>query len=162
VVKVSSPMSVGSWLQGGFPVSAAVPAAAEVAELAQDVVPLPNVVHRILRTAAGPAGTVSAVLGGPLAGYTGGRLSATSCPTWIGAETHLSDVGVASASLAAGGTALLTAPVENAAPARALAMAGVVGDLAMGRTMEDNMEPEHVKRLQQGKPAKLMKASEYL
>lgn len=162
VFKVSSPMSLGSWLLGGFSVSAAVPAAAEVAELAKDVVPLPNVVHRILHTAAGPAGIVSAVLGGPLAGYTAVLLSDTSNPTWNGAQKHLPYVFVASASLAAGGTAMITTPVENAAPARALAMAGVVGDLAMVRTMEDNMEPEHVKHLQQGKPGKLMKVSEYL
>ena len=162
VFKASSPMNMGSWLLGGFSGAAAVAAASEAAEMTKNVLPLPNVVHRVLHTAAGPAGIVSAVLGGPLAGYTAVLIADTSNPTWNGAKKHLPYVFVASASLASAGTAMITTPVANAGPARALALAGVAGDLAMVRVMEDNMEPEHVKHLKEGKPGKLMKASEYL
>ena len=105
VFKASSPMNMGSWLLGGFSGAAAVAAASEAAEMTKNVVPLPNVVHRVLHTAAGPAGIVSAVLGGPLAGYTAVLIADTSNPTWNGAKKHLPYVFVASASLASGGTA---------------------------------------------------------
>lgn len=162
VFKLTSPMSMGSWLLGAFAGASAIPAASEAAQLTKNVVPLPNVVHRVLHTAAGPAGIVSAVLGGPLAGYTAVLIADTSNPTWNGAKKHLPYVFVSSASMAAAGTAMITTPVDAAAPARTLALAGVVGDLAATHIMEDNMEPEHVKHLKEGKAGKLMKASEYL
>src|SRR5699024_11702874 len=113
--KASSPMNMGSWLLGGFSGAAAVAAASEAAEIAKPRIPLPNVVHRVLHTAAGPAGVVSAVLGGPLVGDTAVLIADTSNPTWEDAKQHLPYVFVASASLEAGGTAMHTTPVANAA-----------------------------------------------
>ncbi|MCQ9675736.1 NrfD/PsrC family molybdoenzyme membrane anchor subunit [Corynebacterium sp. BF-R-2] len=160
VFKVTSPMSVGSWILGSFAGAAALPALVEADELVGGVVPAP--VRALLDQAAGPAGVVAGVLGGPLAGYTAVLLANTSNPTWNDAKKHLPYVFVSSASAAASGAAMVFTPVESAGPARALGMAAAASDLAATRTMEENMEPEPKRPLHEGVPGKLMKASEAL
>ncbi|MCG7276982.1 NrfD/PsrC family molybdoenzyme membrane anchor subunit [Corynebacterium singulare] len=160
VFKVTSPMSVGSWILGSFAGTAALPALVEADELVGGVVPAP--VRALLDKAAGPAGGVAGVLGGPLAGYTAVLLANTSNPTWNDAKKHLPYVFVSSASAAASGAAMVFTPVESAGPARALGMAAAASDLAATRIMEENMEPEPKRPLHEGVPGKLMKASEAL
>lgn len=160
VFKVTSPMSVGSWILGSFAGAAALPALVEADELVGGVVPAP--VRALLDKAAGPAGVVAGVLGGPLAGYTAVLLANTSNPTWNDAKKHLPYVFVSSASAAASGAAMVFTPVESAGPARALGMAAAASDLAVTRIMEENMEPEPKRTLHEGVPGKLMKASEAL
>lgn len=160
VFKVTSPMSIGSWILGSFASAAALTAAVEADELVGGV--LPAKVRGLLDKAAGPAGAVAGVFGGPLAGYTAVLLANTSNPTWNDAKKHLPYVFVSSASAAASGAAMVFTPVESAAPARALGMTAAASDLVATRIMEDNMEPEPKRPLHEGIPGKLMKASEAL
>ncbi|KHO29670.1 NrfD/PsrC family molybdoenzyme membrane anchor subunit [Corynebacterium minutissimum] len=160
VFKVTSPMSIGSWILGSFASAAALPAAVEADELVGGV--LPAKVRGLLDKAAGPAGVVAGVFGGPLAGYTAVLLANTSNPTWNDAKKHLPYVFVSSASAAASGAAMVFTPVESAAPARVLGMTAAASDLVATRFMEDNMEPEPKRPLHEGIPGKLMKASEAL
>ena len=70
VFKVTSPMSVGSWILGSFATAASLPALYEADKLTKQKLPLPRFARKALGAAAGPAGVVAGVLGGPLAGYT--------------------------------------------------------------------------------------------
>ncbi|WP_339017421.1 NrfD/PsrC family molybdoenzyme membrane anchor subunit [Corynebacterium hesseae] len=160
VFKVTSPMSIGSWILGSFASAAALPAVVEADALVGGV--LPKSLRRLLDTAAGPAGAVAGVLGGPLAGYTAVLLANTSNPTWNDAKKHLPYVFVSSASAAASGAAMVFTPVENAGAARVLGITAAATDLAATRVMEANMEPEPLRPLHEGTPGKLMKASEAL
>nr|WP_282439998.1 NrfD/PsrC family molybdoenzyme membrane anchor subunit [Corynebacterium simulans] len=162
VFKVTSPMSVGSWILGTFATASSLPALREADKLTKQKLPVPKFVRKALGAAAGPAGVAAGILGGPLAGYTAVLLGNTSNPTWNDAKQHLPYVFVSSASAAASGCAMVFTPVESAGPARALGMAAAASDLVMTKVMEENMEPETVAPLHNGTPGKLMKASEYL
>lgn len=160
VAKVSSPMSVGTWILTAYGPMAGVAAASEVAPL------LPR---RLRRGAVGRlapplgrgAGLVAAAVGPAVASYTAVLLSDTATPTWHAARRDLPFVFVGSASAAAGGMGLLLAPVDEAAPARRMAIAGAALDLAASRTMESDMgvsaEPLH-----HGHAGTLLKAAKAL
>ncbi|WP_293772132.1 NrfD/PsrC family molybdoenzyme membrane anchor subunit [uncultured Corynebacterium sp.] len=158
VFKLSSPMSVGSWILGSFAGSAALPAAAEAGKL----VGLPDAVQKPLNAAAGPAGIAAGVLGGPLASYTAVLLGDTSNPTWSDTRRHLPYVFASSAALASSGVAMATSSTQAAAPARVIAPIAAACDLAATRVMEKNMQPETVRHLHEGRPGALLRASEYL
>ena len=158
VFKVTSPMSIGSWILGAFASSAALPALVEADDLVGGVLPG----RRLIDVAAGPAGVLAGLLGGPLAGYTAVLLANTSNPTWNDARRHLPYVFVSSAAAASAGAAMVFTPVRSAGPARALGMGAAVSDLTATRIMEDHMEPEPKRPLHQGVPGRLMRASEWL
>ncbi|MFC7400752.1 NrfD/PsrC family molybdoenzyme membrane anchor subunit [Citricoccus sp. GCM10030269] len=160
-IKPSSPMSLGSWILAGFSTGAGVAAAADVDRLLGERLPL-GPLRGLLRAVETPAGVVAALLGAPLAGYTAVLLSDTALPTWNHAKDHLPFVFVSSASLAASGLAMITTPASQTAPARALAAAGVVGDVVATRVMEHQMDPVAVEPLTIGRPGTLMKWSERL
>lgn len=122
-VKLTSPMSVGTWILTGFS-AGAMPAA--VAEIAR-VVDLPGA--GLVRAVEMPASVVGAAFSPPLAAYTAVLLSDTATPTWHASYKQLPYLFVGSAAAASGGMAMtLTAP-RAAGPARAFAVAGVVADL---------------------------------
>jgi formate-dependent nitrite reductase membrane component NrfD len=108
-----------------------------------------------------PAGLVAGLTAPPVAAYTAVLLSDTATPSWHEAYRELPFVFVGSAAAASGGMGMLAAPVAEAGPARRLALAGAVCELAMERQMERSMgitaEPLH-----QGKAGKLMKAAKVL
>lgn len=158
VFKVTSPMSIGSWILGAFASSAALPALVEADDLVGGVLPG----RRLVAAAAGPAGVLAGLLGGPLAGYTAVLLANTSNPTWNDARRHLPYVFVSSAAAASAGAAMVFTPVHSAGPARSLGMGAAVSDLTATRIMEDHMEPEPKRPLHQGVPGTLMRASEWL
>lgn len=160
-VKLTSPMSLGSWLLAGFSTGAGVAAAAEVDRLTGEVLPL-GPLRGVLRAAEAPAGGVAALLGAPLAGYTAVLLSDTALPTWNDAKEDLPFVFVSSASIAASGLAMITTPVRETGPARALAVLGAVGDVVATRTMESRMDPVAVEPLTTGRPGMLVTWSERL
>jgi hypothetical protein len=111
VIKLTSPMSVGSWLLGGF-----VPAAGVAAACA-----LTGRLPRI-----GAAATVgSALLGPAVAAYTAALISDTAVPAWHDGYREMPFVFTGSAAMAAGGLGLLAAPPGETAPARILALAGL-------------------------------------
>ena len=98
VFKVTSPMSVGSWVLAGSGLTTTVAAARRVDRLGA----------RAGR--ARGARSPSAVLGLPLATYTAALLANTAVPVWHEARRTLPFVFAAGAATSAGAAALLTTP----------------------------------------------------
>jgi formate-dependent nitrite reductase membrane component NrfD len=132
--KVTSPMSVGSWILAGAGTSIA-----------------PVAVHawtgrfgrlaRLLRPVAG-------LLGLPLATYTGALIANTSIPVWHEARRELPFLFGAGAAASAGAALVIVTPVEAAGPARRLALCGAAAELTVESVMEHHLgelgEPYHV------------------
>jgi formate-dependent nitrite reductase membrane component NrfD len=160
VVKVTSPMSVGTWLLTAYGPFAAL---AAVAELRPH---LPRALRegrfgRALEASGRPAGLAAAVIAPTIASYTAVLLSDTATPTWHDANRHLPFVFAGSAAAASGGLGMIGAPASEAAPARRLAVGGAVLELTVAHRMEQAMgvtaEPLH-----EGHPGALLKASKAL
>ena len=160
VAKVTSPMSVGTWILTGYGPFAGLAAVAEGRGL------LPSrlrdgLVGKLLGVSARPAGLVAAVAAPAVASYTAVLLSDTATPTWHAAHRHLPFVFVGSASAASGGLGMIGAPVHEAGPARRLAVGGALLELAVEHKMERAMgitaEPLH-----HGHAGRLLKASKGL
>lgn len=160
VVKVTSPMSVGTWLLTLYGPFAGLAAAAELRDLLPRRV-REGQVGRLLGASGRPAGLVAAVVAPTIASYTAVLLSDTATPTWHDAHRHLPFVFVGSASAASGGLAMLGSPVAEAGPARRLAVGGALVELAVERRMEQAMgltaEPLH-----SGHAGSLVRASQLL
>jgi hypothetical protein len=122
VFKVTSPMSVGSWVLAGY-----VPAAGTAALCA--------LTGRLPRVgAAATAG--SALLGPAVASYTAALISNTAVPAWHDGYPEMPFVFVGSGAMAAGGLGLLAAPAGETAPARNLALLGAAMETAAFERME--------------------------
>ena len=116
VFKVTSPMSVGSWLLGAY-----VPAAGVAA--------LTALTGRM--RGVGNAATASAALLGPgIASYTAALISDTAVPAWHDGYPEMPFVFTGSGMMAAGGLGLLAAPLAQTAPARNLALLGAAMEAA--------------------------------
>jgi formate-dependent nitrite reductase membrane component NrfD len=116
VFKVTSPMSVGSWLLAGY-----VPAAGAAAATA--------LTGRLPRTGAA-ATAVAALLGPAVAAYTAALIGDTAVPAWHDGYREMPFVFTGSGAMAAGGLGLLAAPASESAPARHLALLGAAIELA--------------------------------
>jgi len=131
--KVTSPMSVGSWILSFNGATAAAAAAQEWLD-----VPIP------FGRAAKP---VAAALGLPLSTYTAALIANTAIPVWHEARRELPFVFAAGAAMSAGAAMVAASPVSCAAPARRLAVAGAVAELGIERFMESRLgslgEPYH-------------------
>ena len=162
-VKLTSPMSVGTWILSTYGPFAGLAAVSEVVGL------LPvgtyrgraGALLRLLRWAGRPAGVVAAATAPPVAAYTAVLLADTATPSWHEAYRELPFVFTASATAASGGLGLIGSPVAQNLPARRMALGGALVELAMERRMERSMgttaEPLH-----QGKAGALMKAASVL
>jgi formate-dependent nitrite reductase membrane component NrfD len=160
VVKVTSPMSVGTWLLSLYGPFAGLAAVSEARGMLPHRV-RDGLVGRLLGVSGRPAGLAAAVVAPTIASYTAVLLSDTATPTWHAAHRHLPFVFVGSASAASGGLGMIGAPVHEAAPARRLAVGGALLELAVEHKMEQAMgitaEPLH-----EGSAGRLMKASKGL
>lgn len=141
VAKPTSPMSVGSWLLAAYGPLAGLAAASELASLlpaahGSDASNLRSALFGRVRTAGTAAGLGAAVLGPAVAAYTGVLLGDTATPTWAEAGPDLPWLFVASAAAAAGGAALVAAPLGETSPAQRLALLGGVGELLGSRAVE--------------------------
>ena len=125
VFKVTSPMSVGSWLLSAYVPAAGVAAAAAVT-------------GRVPRL-GGLATAGAATLGPAVAAYTATLLSDTAVPAWHDGYRELPYVFVGSGATAAGGFGLLTAPLAESGPARNLALFGVGTELLALRRMRQRI-----------------------
>ena len=147
VFKVTSPLSVGSWILAPFSGLAGAAAASHVSGR------LPAV-GRL-------AGVGASVLGPPLATYTAALIADTAVPAWHEAHRELPFVFAGSAAAAAGGLAMIAAPHDEAAPARKLALGGAITELSMSHRMERKLgmlaEPYHT-----GKAGTLLKIAKGL
>ena len=158
VFKPTSPMSVGTWILTAYGPGNVVAGAAEVAKL------LPvrfGILSTLLDFAARPAGLAAAALAPAVASYTAVLLTDTATPAWHDAHRELPFVFVGSAAAASGGLGMLLAPVAEAAPARRLAVAGALAELAVEHRMERSMGLS-AETLHHGTPGRLMRASKVL
>jgi hypothetical protein len=132
--KLTSPMSVGSWVLVGAGSSISMAAL----DAWTNLVPA-----RVAR----PARAVAALLGLPLATYTAALVANTAIPVWHEARRTLPFVFGAGAAMSAGGAAIALTPPAAAAPARRLALggaaAGLVATEVMERQLGDHAEPYH-------------------
>ena len=122
VVKVTSPMNLGSWVllvNGGATTTAAL------LQLLGKWKPL-----RIA------ASIVAALAGPPLATYTGVLVADTAIPVWHEGRHELPWIFGASAVASAGAAAAIFVPPRDAGPARRLAIAGLLAEGALMQAME--------------------------
>jgi formate-dependent nitrite reductase membrane component NrfD len=159
-VKLTSPMSVGTWILSLYAPFAGTAAAAEAAGM------LPPrlrdaAVLRLLERLGGPAGVMAGLTAPPVAAYTAVLLADTATPAWHEAYRELPFVFTASAAAASGGLGILAAPREQSGPARRLAVGGAFVEMVAESRMERSMglaaEPLHV-----GRAGRLMRASRAL
>ncbi|MBK9101692.1 MAG: polysulfide reductase NrfD [Austwickia sp.] len=154
-VKLTSPMSVGSWILAGQGTFTSAAAACEVARF---VVPEGSRVARWLPPADRVASIGAALFAPPLAAYTAVLLSDTATPTWHEAYHELPYVFVASGLAAGAGAALVTTPPAECGPVRRLAVGAIAAELFALHRMERRMglvaEP-----LGQGRAGAWMRAS---
>jgi len=127
VFKVTSPMSVGTWLVSGYaPLALAAAASA--------------VTGRMPR--AGLAATAGAAALGPaVAAYTSVLLADTAAPAWHEAYRELPYLFVGSAATAAGGLGLLAVAPERARPAAQLAALGAAAELTAEQLLHRRLGP---------------------
>jgi Polysulphide reductase, NrfD len=159
--KLTSPMSLGSWILSSFSAGIGVAAASEIDRMTGDRLPL-GPLRPVLRAVEGPAGLEAAVFAPPLAVYTAVLLADTATPTWNAAHEDLPFVFVSSASLAASGLAMITTPVAETGPARKLAVLGVLGDVVAMKFMERRMDRVAAEPLHHGSPGQMLRWSERL
>jgi hypothetical protein len=119
--KVTSPMSVGSWIL--LAAGGSVPIAA--LDAWTGLVP-----------GAKYARQTAAVFGLPLATYTAALISNTAVPVWHKAHRLLPFVFGSGAAMSAGAATVALTPPGAAAPARRLALAGATAALATTELME--------------------------
>jgi DMSO reductase anchor subunit len=120
--KITSPMSVGSWVLAGSGTTTGLAA-----------------LHAMTGRLAGPARVgrpAAAALGLPLATYTGALLSQTAVPVWHEARRELPALFAAGAAASAGAAATAMTPVAHAGAARRLALLGAGAELALLRVMD--------------------------
>jgi formate-dependent nitrite reductase membrane component NrfD len=122
VVKVTSPMNIGSWV---LLVSGGASTTAAFLELVGRLKPL-KVLAEGVATVAGP----------PLVTYTGVLVADTAVPVWHDGRRELPWIFAASAAASAGAASCLFLEPEDAGPARRLAVAGVVAEGALMQLME--------------------------
>jgi formate-dependent nitrite reductase membrane component NrfD len=141
VLKVTSPLSVGSFILAPFASLAGAAAASQVT----------GRLPRLGRL----AGAGAAVFGGPLVTYTAALFANTAVPAWHTARKELPFVFAGSGAAAAGGLAMVALPASATAPAFRMALSGAALELAAVETMERQLgmvaEP-----YQQGKSGRLM------
>jgi DMSO reductase anchor subunit len=116
VFKVTSPMSVGTWLVSGYAPAAGVAAAAALT-------------GRLPRLGAAATAT-AALLGPAVAAYTAVLVSDTAVPAWHDGYPEMPFVFTGSAAMAAGGLGLLAGPTGESGPARSLALLGAAMETA--------------------------------
>jgi hypothetical protein len=145
--KVTSPMSVGSWILGASGATTTLAAAHQWTGM----FPGPA---RVARPAA-------ALLGLPLSTYTAALVANTAVPVWHEARRTLPFAFGAGAALSAGAAALIATPPEHAGPARRLALASAALELGANEIMKKQLG-EHGEPYRQGLASKLSHLSQAL
>ena len=125
VFKVTSPMSVGSWILG---VSSAASTTAALLRRTG-----------ALRPVKSAAEAVAFFAGAPLATYTGTLLADTAIPVWHEARRELPALFGASGAASAGAATALFLPPEEAGPARRLAVVGTLGAVGTMEVMQHRL-----------------------
>ncbi|GHJ16765.1 NrfD/PsrC family molybdoenzyme membrane anchor subunit [Micromonospora sp. AKA38] len=160
VAKVTSPMSVGTWILSVFGPAAGLAAIAEAAPRLPER-GLLGLGRRLLPPTGHAAGLVAAVTAPALATYTGVLLADTAVPSWHEAYPELPVIFAGSALASGAGVGLLAAPPGQAGPARRMAVAGAALELWGAHRVENRLgllsEP-----YADGTPGKLLRAGRAL
>ncbi|QFG69877.1 NrfD/PsrC family molybdoenzyme membrane anchor subunit [Ornithinimicrobium pratense] len=162
-VKLTSPMSVGTWILSGYAAFAGVTTAAEVVR-AVPTKPgsVVDLAKQAMRIADAPAAVGQALFGPPLAAYTAVLLSDTVTPVWFESRNQLPFVFVGSAAMASGGVQMILSPTAETGPARRFALLGVATDLVAMHRLEHHLAElelnEPVETGEAGRKLKLAKA----
>ena len=162
VFKLSSPMSVGSWILSAYGPMAGAAAIADLAKL----LPATGRVSATVRNGAAvlgpPATVVAAVVGPAVTTYTAVLLCDTAVPSWHAAHRELPYVFAGSAASAAGGFGLLAAPGAEQAPARRLAVIGAAVELAAKRLLEQRLGDQLAEPYLTGRANTVLRVGEVL
>ena len=136
VFKVTSPLSVGSYVLAPFGALSSAAAASQ----------LTGKLPRLGRL----AGLGAAVFGPPLATYTAALFSNTAVPIWHEGYRELPFLFAGSGATAAGGMAMMLTPSTHSEPARRMAIAGAALELGADELMKRRLgmlaEPYEVGR----------------
>jgi hypothetical protein len=154
IARLTSPMSVGTWILSAYGPFAG---AAAATELVPYVPGLPSWVRTIAPPAGRATGIAAAMVAPAVAGYTAVLMADTSTPSWKESWRQLPFVFTAGAAVSGAGVGLM-APLHESGPARRLAVGAAVAELAATEWMERSMglaaEPYH-----QGTAGKIGKAA---
>jgi formate-dependent nitrite reductase membrane component NrfD len=147
VFKVTSPMSVGSWLLTAYgPLAGAAAACAVTGRLPR----------------AGAVATAgAAALGAGVATYTAALLCDTAVPAWHEGHREMPFLFAGSAASAAGGLGLLAVRPESSRQAARFAVLGAATELTAKSLMLRRLGPV-AEPYQKGRPGTLMEAAEVL
>ena len=148
VLKLTSPMSIGSWVLGAFGTAAAAGTASDLLDV------LPGI-GAVADTAAGAIAPVVAT-------YTAVLLADTAVPAWHEGRHELPFVFAASAAASAGGVAVALAPPSEAGPARLVLGAGALVELASVEALQRRLGPELAETYEKGLAGKLGTLSKML
>jgi Polysulphide reductase, NrfD len=127
VFKVTSPMSVGSWLLAVQGTATGIAGSCRL--------------FGIFRPLGKVAEAVGGVSGLALSTYTGALVADTAIPIWHEARRELPFVFAGSAASTAGAAAAIITPSEDAGPARRLAVLGAGIEVAARKLMERRLGP---------------------
>lgn len=132
--KVTSPMSVGSWILGAFGAFSTVATASELSGVAKPL-------GRLAEAVAG-------LIGPALSTYTAALIANTAVPIWHDAFGELPFLFAGGSIASAGAFAMIGTPVEHAKLARRMVLAGVALEAASLETMNLSLgsflaEPYH-------------------
>jgi hypothetical protein len=135
LLKITSPMSVGSWILAGSGATTSIAAA--------------NAWTGVLPRASRVARPAAALLGLPLSTYTAALVTNTAVPTWHESRRLLPFVFGSGAALSAGAAAVAATPTEQAKPARRLALGAAALEVGLMELMETRLG-EHGEPYKQG------------
>ncbi|MDG6110334.1 NrfD/PsrC family molybdoenzyme membrane anchor subunit [Dactylosporangium aurantiacum] len=147
VFKVTSPMSVGSWLLAAYGPQATLAAASAVTGR--------------LPMLGRAAGIGAGVLGVGVATYTAALISDTAVPVWHDGRRELPYLFAGSAAASAGGLGLLAAPLSQAGPASRIAVAGTLVEVLAAKVMQRCLGPV-AEPLKDGPSGRLLRWGERL
>ncbi|TMM33223.1 MAG: polysulfide reductase [Actinobacteria bacterium] len=125
VFKVTSPMSVGTWIFSAESTATGIAAACRLF----GVLPRVRAIAQVFAGLIGPA----------QATYTGALIAQSVVPAWHEARLELPVVFASSAAASAGGAAAILTPAEHAGPARRLGLIGGVAEVAASKLMEKRL-----------------------
>jgi hypothetical protein len=145
VFKVTSPMSVGTWIVSAEGTATGFAAACE----------LFGVMPRLKLAAQ----TLAGLLGPPMSTYTGALVAQSVVPVWHEARQELPLTFAAGSAASAGGAAAIFTPVPFAGPARRLAILGGIGELVTVEVMKKRLGRFVAEPYEQGQGRKYSRLS---
>jgi hypothetical protein len=143
VAKLTSPMSVGSWLLAGYGPATAIAASSDFFGMAPG--------------AGLAADAVAGVLGAMVSTYTAALVADTAIPAWHEARHQLPFLFASSSAASAGAIAAALSSDDSALPARRLAVTAAVAELAVAEEMSRRLG-EVGEPYRQGPAGRLAKA----